>query len=298
MAGMAASVEISELGKLVGAPSVMPLNGRRFRSTAVTVHPLEPNEPWRWLPQPRDFGELALVAYVQSPATFIVDSIAFEVRNGFFLHPHKEATISTVERAQVLCIWVPWDALEELDTGELGCFAVSPTSPLIAGVRAFGSALMTRAAAGTPYTDYLVEKLLAEMAFGVLLEAGRAADGSIRESAAARSETILDRARTVMLLRRADAAFGVEELALDLHVSTRQLQRAFADEPTTPATELRRLRVELAIELLGNEAYAPLSMKEIAFHSGFASAAALRRAFAGEELELPPRAGGGQNPQR
>lgn len=291
---MASLIDIASLGRLFGQPNANPISARRFRSTALTVYNLEPTAPWRWQPQQPLGDELICLAVVNSPVVLTQPSKQASAQttteSGFFLHPHRPAEVATTttERTSVLCCWVPWGAVEELDDGRLEAIAFEATSPLLHGARAFASALMTTTSPTTVYTEYLVEKLIAEMAFGALLEA-RGMGAITGRDAAAREDRPLDRARTLMLLRRADPAFGVDELATELHLSTRQLQRLFAAAGTSPADELRRLRVESAQELLANPEFAPLTLKQIAEHAGFTTLAALRRAFAALSLEIPAR---------
>lgn len=290
LAIVAVLAEIGVLGRLLGHPGDTPVSARRFRSTAVTVHTLDVGTPWDWKPQAPLGDEMALLAHVHSPVRIGIAGREVEAGAGFFLHPHCPSVVTADEATTVLCAWVPWSAIEELDDGTLRSFAIAAATPLLLGVRGFVSALVGRGAVPTVYTDYLVEKLLAEMVFGAVLEGGRADAGVARE-AAARDSRPLERARTIMLLRRGDPSFGIEELARELHMSTRQLQRVFASDGVSPADELRRLRVELAQELIAGDAYAPLTVEEIATHSGFGTAAALRRAFAAQGLPSPRRRG-------
>ncbi len=288
---MASLIDIASLGRLLGQPNANPISARRFRSTALTVYNLEPNSPWCWESQEPRGDELICLAVVNTPVTLTQENTEPQpAEAGFFLHPHHPAEIATTtaERTAVLCAWVPWSAVDELDDGTLQAVAFHAMTPLLQGARAFASALLAATSASTVYTEYLVEKLIAEMAFGALLEA-RGMGALTGRDAAAREDRPLDRARTLMLLRRADPSFGVDELATELHLSTRQLQRLFAAAGTSPADELRRLRVESAQELLANPEFAPLTLKQIAQHAGFTTLPALRRAFAALSLEIPAR---------
>lgn len=283
---MAALVDLGALGKLIGQPRENPVSARRFRSTAITMNILDPQTPWSWEPQTSDGSEVALLAHVQSPVSLKAGGSATVATAGLFLHPHHRATVSSPERTTVLCAWVPWSALDELDRGDFASFAIAEPTPLLQGARAFAAAVTSHNSQSTIYTEYLIEKLVAEMAFGTLLEAGGSEAGTTRD-AISRDVRPIERARTLMLLRRGDPTFGVEELARELHTSTRQLQRTFAAEGAPPAEELRRLRAELALELMRDPQYAPLTLRQIAEHSGFGTPASLRRAFATLGLELP-----------
>ncbi|WP_054680249.1 helix-turn-helix domain-containing protein [Microbacterium sp. No. 7] len=286
---MALVAELRSLGRLLGLPNDNPVTARRFRSTAITTHALDVDAPWSWDTQPELGNEMALLAFVESPVQVAAeDGWATSADAALFLHPGHSFTVSAERSTSTMCVWVPWDALEELDDGTLNRSPVLSATPLLSGLRAFAGTFVRQGDPPTMYTDYLVEKLLAEMVFGTVLEAGRGEPVAARGSAV-REARPLERARTLMVLRRADAAFGVKELAAELHLSTRQLQREFAAVGSTPADELRKLRAELAQQLLGDETYDALTVDEIAAHSGFGTAAALRRAFVTLGLSSPRR---------
>lgn len=69
----------------------------------------------------------------------------------------------------------------------------------------------------------------------------------------------------------------------------RHVQRMFAEVGSSPAAELRLLRVELAQNMLQDPEYDLLSLAEVAEYSGFRSSAALRRAFVACGLPVPRR---------
>lgn len=286
---MGLTSSLRTVGALLGQPLDRPVTARKFRNTAITVHTLEPSAPWVWEPQPAVGDEVAMVALAHDAVRVEWEPDASEKSSAVLLHPHRFTRVSAHEQTSVMCVWVPWDALEEV-ADSISCAPVLAKTPLVVGLRGFVRAMVARSSTATIYTDYLVEKLLAEMVFGVVLETGSGADALARESAA-RQQRPIDRARTLMLLRRTDPAFNVEDLARELHMSTRQLQRAFSAEGSSPADELRRLRAEHARDLLADEAYAMLTVEEVATHSGFGTSAALRRAFSALGMPSPRRQG-------
>lgn len=275
---MSVASNLSTPGRLLGQPADKPVSARRFRQAAITVHTLDPSASWSWQAQPPVGDEVAVIGLVQSSVRMDWGADATDADFALFLHPHRELTVSSEEPVSVICVWVPWSAIEEAGA-DAPCAPVLGRTPLVVGLRGFVRSLIGRTSTPTIYTDYLVEKLLAEMAFGALLEAGYGDAAMARESAA-RQPRPVDRARTLMLLRRTDPSFKVEDLARELHMSTRQLQREFSAEGSSPAEELRRMRVEQARELFADPSYATLTVDEIAAHSGFGTSAALRRAFA------------------
>lgn len=270
--------------QLLGERREHPLVARRHRGVLATQHALEPAAPWTWAAQPADGEEIAVMLIAAVPLTVLgSDGESHDVPPGSlcFLHPHRAAKVTAASAGTAMCAWVPWYALAEIESGMGAPSEVVAGSVLGRGLHAFLSSLLTQPSDPTVYTDYLVERLIVEMVFSVLVEAAP------RVSVEGRKGSGIDRARSLMLVRRADQDFGVAALARDMHLSVRQLQRLFAAEGSAPAEELRRIRVELACELMNDADYAPLGIAEIAEHSGFADAAGLRRAFALAGLPSP-----------
>jgi len=270
--------------QLLGERREHPLVARRHRGVLATQHALEPAAPWTWAAQPADGEEIAVMLIAAVPLTVLGgDGESIEVPPGSlcFLHPHRATEVAAASAGTAMCAWVPWDALAEIESGMGAPSEVVAGSVLGRGLQAFLSSLLTQPSDPTVYTDYLVERLIVEMVFSVLVEAAPRVSGEGRKGSG------VDRARSLMLVRRADQDFGVAALARDMHLSVRQLQRLFAAEGSAPAEELRRIRVELARELMNDADYAPLGIAEIAEHSGFADAAGLRRAFALAGLPSP-----------
>jgi len=273
-----------DLTRLLRGERQHPIVALRYRSVLATQHVVGRDILWRWLPQEAEGTETAAL---------LVSSIPLEINGAegepqevppgalVFLHPHRVASVSAVKSGTVMIAWVPWAELVEIESGVGAPREVIPASALGRGLRAFLESLLTQPSEPTLYTDYLVEQLISEMVFGVLVEAGP------RTTIAGIEAPGIARARTLILIRRTEAAFGVAALAQDLHMSVRNLQRLFAVDGSTPADELRRARVDLAQELLANAGNAPLGIGEIAELSGFRDAAALRRAFAWAGLTTP-----------
>ncbi|GAB6858978.1 helix-turn-helix transcriptional regulator [Microbacterium xylanilyticum] len=256
------------------------LVARCFRDVLVTRHARDAVD-WRWLAQAADGGEMAVVLTADAPLRVIgADGVARDAPPGAvcFLHPHRRARIVTT--GAVTCAWVPWRALAGIESELRAPEEVLPVTALGRGLRAFLASLVTADAESMLTTDHLVERLVAEMVFGVLLEAApRPAGGG--------AVSRIDRARSVMLARRAEQGFDVSALAGDMRLSVRQLQRLFAADGSAPADELRRIRVDLAREVMREDRRGGLRIGEIAERAGFGDAAALRRAFALAGLPAP-----------
>lgn len=279
-------LSISALLRRLGRDAEHPVVVRRYRSVAVMQHHVEVRNPWSWTATDALEDAVGVVLFANVPLRVSADSapeVIVAPGELGFLHPSRTHAVTAAEPGPVFSIWVPWDSLADIEQGITAPTARIAATTLTGGLRAFILSLLSQVTDPTPFTDYLVERIVAEMVFGVLVEAAPNGVDNAREARP------IDRLRTLMLIRRADPSFGVDEMARELHVSVRQVQRFFATVGSTPAEELRRLRVDLAQELLADEQYHLLSTEEIAFHSGFVSSAALRRAFTALGLEAPHR---------
>ncbi|MGF3055967.1 helix-turn-helix domain-containing protein [Microbacterium sp. YY-01] len=281
-------MDAAQVSRLLKNGGETPVVARTYRAAHVTRHSFEAGAEWLWQDQPPGPDNTAALVFAQGPVNLTATTVAHtQLDTGLtrghtgFLHPHRPARLYSHSPATIVVVWLPWRTLEEVEVGVRELAPIAAPTPLAAGLRAFATSLVTQATQPTPYTDFMVERVLVEMSFGVLVEV--AANGAT----AVREPRVVDRARSLMLIRREDPDFTVEELADELHISRRQLQRLFAAEDSSPADELRRMRVDLARELLADATFSPLSIEAIAGHAGFRTAAGLRRAFSAYGLPNP-----------
>lgn len=87
----------------------------------------------------------------------------------------------------------------------------------------------------------------------------------------------LTHAQQIIERRFRSVSFTIEDLALEIGLSRRSLERACADQGLSLADELRTRRTHHAFHLLPEQPYLPL--QEIATQSGFGSTEVMRRAF-------------------
>ncbi|MDR6867262.1 AraC-like DNA-binding protein [Microbacterium resistens] len=254
------------------------LAARSFRSIDVTLHRTRESTVWAWGDGQAPLTHAAVILTGDGKG---IPPAADSDRIGLFLPPGETLSIEWDRSTEVLAVWTPIEALVDFTEGTVPGRSDLPSSPLTTGLRAFAYSLARQPDEGSSMARYAVERLLAEMIFGALLE-----QESV-ESAQRSSSSLLERARSAMLMNREDPAFGPAQLAAELHISARQLQRAFARLETTPGDALRRMRVELAESLLRNAVYARLTVDELARYSGFSSALQLRRAMRAEGLPSP-----------
>lgn len=278
-------VDVSAVMRLFARGSTHPVAIRRYRSVLATEHVVETGDTWEWGRQPHGSEAIAALVFAESPLR-IVSELGESVLSAgevAFMHPHRQTTIESLRSSSGISVCVPWEALREVEDGVQPPGQIISATPLTAGLMAFVTALLNQQETPTVYTDYLVERAIVEMSFGMLLESAP------KSVVGTRDVRVIDRARSLMLLHRADPDFGVAALATHLHMSTRHVQRLFAAEGSSPADELRGMRLDLAREMLGDSDYDTLSVGEIAAHAGFGTAAAMRRAFVAREMPLPSR---------
>lgn len=253
---------------------------RTFRSITLTYHHVR-QPAWRWAPAASSAQRHAAALFpadgeVPGEKTAADGSAAI----GLFLPASAARDIAWGAEREVLAVWVPERLLEEFTEGLTPTSTALHASPLTIGFRTFAQAVARYGEDGSSMSQYAIERLLAEMTFGALLE-----QESVEQSA--RPSSLVERARSVMLLHREDPYFSTPQVASELHISARQLQRAFARAGTTPGDMLRRMRVELAESILQNPLYSGLTVEEVARYAGFTSALQLRRALQAEGSPSP-----------
>lgn len=280
----------SLLAAHLGAPSHVTglVATRSFRSITVTYHRVR-DTTWRWAPRARGAQGAITIArntVVLFPSdgtpvpTAPEDDAAHPAPLGLFLPPDAEETLPWDPGSEVLAVWVPELLLREFMEGAMPDTAVLHASPLTIGFRTFAQAVVRHSDEGSSMSQYAIERLLAEMTFGALVEQHSVEVGQ-------RPSSLMERAHSIMLMHREDPHFSTPQLAEELHISPRQLQRAFARAGITPGDLLRRMRVELAESMLRNPLYAALTVDEVARYSGFTSALQLRRALQAEGAPSP-----------
>ncbi|WP_295014239.1 helix-turn-helix domain-containing protein [uncultured Microbacterium sp.] len=246
----------------------------RYRSVLVTVHRPRARS-WTWRERPPEAARAAVL--------FPRGDDADERRPpaGLFVPPGATQTLVWSSTSEIVAIWVAWEALQGRQRHAPPATSVLPASPMIIAFRAFSRTIARAREASTLVSQYAIERLLTDMTAGAL-----------RELAAVSAPDhdpvpLEERARSAMRVHRDDPDFTVAELADELHVSLRHLERAFAEGGTTPAATLRALRVEVAESLLTDPDLAELSIDEVAAHSGFSGALQLRRALRAAGLPSP-----------
>lgn len=181
-----------------------------------------------------------------------------------------------------IVVWVP----DEL-VGGLGLQNPDPVvmeaSLLVSAGQGLAAAALQNGGKGAPERGecHVMERLLLGLVFGLLIEndsPGQGPDQIVTVSQ-------MEKAHALIMSHLHSPGYSTEQLAKQLGMSPRQLQRLFARFGTTPSETLRRFRAEIAESLLrGQEdgAAEKLTVTEIADRAGFSSAAAMRRALRGQ----------------
>lgn len=158
---------------------------------------------------------------------------------------------------------------------------IEASAPLLAPIVAFATELLnTRRSEQSGLAKYYVERLVQEMLLGLMTDEARvmlapAAPDPFRQ------------ALTIIQARSSDPTLTTDDIAHEVLLSRRQLERLFQKNGTTVATEVRRARVDQALTMLRSPEYARLSVDQIAGLVGFSCGSSLARAMATEGQPSP-----------
>lgn len=195
---------------------------------------------------------------------------------GLFLRSRSDYLLAWSDEAEVIVVSAPEAVVAAfgapLDESDGPLFAGD--SALVAPATAYFRSLLSGAARPGRVATYALSRLSEEMVGSLFLERASVGAGPVKVQ-----PSLYRRALALIASRRADSELTVPSLAAELAVSPRHLQRAFSEQGTSPAMEIRRLRVELAVQLLTEQRYDVLSVEEVSRFAGFTSADDLRRAF-------------------
>lgn len=207
---------------------------------------------------------------------------------GLFLRSNRDYLFSRPDDTEMTIVTAPERIVHgfgaRIDDSQGPVFAAG--SALLAPVAAYFRALVGGEGAPDRVAKYAMSRLAEEMIGSLFLERNSlsAATGPVRVQA-----PLYHQALALIASRRSDPALTIPQMASELAVSVRHLQRAFQERGTSPTEEIRRLRVELAQSLLTDARFDVLSIEEIAQHAGFGSADDLRRAFRLQNVMPPSR---------
>ncbi|MFT4052684.1 MAG: helix-turn-helix domain-containing protein [Microbacterium sp.] len=255
---------------------------RRQRNVSVSIHRPGPT-PWHWRPSSEPSPPfLSVVLLLEGTVTVRIADAHIEDATGVMLHGIRETWTEFSRNAICAIVWMPTEILAHQGIPLPSAPLILPSSAVATAMQRFTASIVHRPAE-SPIGAYIVERLFVEMTLGLMLH-------SKEDTKAPRSTRRLhERAHALILANSADPGFGTEEIAHSLGVSTRQLQRAFAEVGTSPMAALRDARVAHAKTFVCDSTYDALSVAEIARECGFGSAATMRRAFQATGVEWPSR---------
>lgn len=187
------------------------------------------------------------------------------------------------EPGSVLLVTIPIDVVEAYGVPvPRGAQPLLPRSSLTLPAMGFYQGVLAQTGDIDVVAQYALARLAEELVGSLFLESA----GLSAERAEPR-RSLYRHALALIATRRSDPALEPTSLASELAVSLRHLQRAFREQGTTPALEIRRLRIALAVQLLTDARYDVLGIDEIAGYSGFIASDDLRRAFRLERMPSP-----------
>ncbi len=187
--------------------------------------------------------------------------------------------LRTVTGSRVLTASVPAAIVQEVPLDPQRLHVVPTSSPLLQPAAAFlRSAAETIVA--TRFTEYFFERLVQELALGLVVEAA-----GLRSDANRRNPMVF--AMAVIAAQCADPELSAAAVAREVNVSQRHLERLFRIRGTSIAHQIRRARVDMAAALLRDPAQLSLTVDQIAQSVGFSNGSSLARAMASEGRPSP-----------
>lgn len=201
---------------------------------------------------------------------------------GFFLSSRSRYRLSWPDETELVLVAVPEASVRSFGVEiEPTRIAFSERSAVLAPATGFFVALAAGARPGS-LAEYVLGRLSEELVGSLFLERfGVQAEPS-------RSRPVLyEQAVALIAAHRGEPELEISTLARMLSVSVRHVQRAFQENRTTVTAEIRRQRIELAVDMLMDPRYRTLTIGEIAQYSGFKTSDDLQRAMRIEGRPTP-----------
>ena len=188
--------------------------------------------------------------------------------------------LRTVCGSRMLTASVPGVLVRDIPLDPQRLHVVPQASALLAPAAAF-----LRATAAAPpnsrFTEYFFDRLLQEIALGLVVEAA----GTAPDSGSRRNPMVF--AMAVIAAQCADPDLTAAAVAREVSISQRQLERLFRVRGTSIGHQIRRARVDLAVSMLRDPTHRALTVDQIAAHAGFSNGSSLARAMRAEGTGAP-----------
>src|SRR5690606_3038081 len=125
---------------------------------------------WKWQPTGATARSTAVLFPAEGTPVPSVGSTPDPAPMGLFLPPGETRVLGWGTDAEVLAVWVPELLLQEFTEGATPSASPLYASPLTNGFRTFAQAIVRYPDEGSSMSQYAIERLLAEMTFGALVE--------------------------------------------------------------------------------------------------------------------------------
>ena len=194
--------------------------------------------------------------------------------------------ISSSGAGEVIAVGMPVDAFPELALPRNSAMLVED-AVLLRPISAFVSTLHAGGALDVHSRDRFAQ-ILRDM---ILVALRRAVD----RAGVAAAPSLHQRATSIIRRRYAEASLSAADVAAEMNVSLRQLERGFRPSGRTIRQELRRIRVAAAAALLREDPSAVRTVDAIATQVGLSNGSSLARAISAEGLPSPTRLRGAEH---
>lgn len=232
-------------------------------------------------------NELRVVAAAYGDLVLRIEGRELPLKTGRAAVVRSGAVCKVIGRTEsnALIVRAPGELAQGLQLGLSGldsAIVVPEQSALLAPFAAFAyQAAKSKTGESGRLAEYYLERLLQEMLLGLLAELSTGPDVPKQSPGA------YWRAVAILNAQFTDPTLTTNAIAESVNLSRRQLEREFAKHGTTVRSELRRLRVQLAKEMLTDSDYSMLSVDQIAKYVGFSGSSSLARAMAQSGLGAP-----------
>ncbi|MEH3088412.1 MAG: helix-turn-helix domain-containing protein [Microbacterium arborescens] len=263
------------------------LSGSSFGSSTVSVHEF-PDTASVMPVEPRTDAAVRVHIVERGTIHFSSSTIGRHDGREFSLPRHSGAItldpfqppLRTVRGSRLLTASVPSVLVRDIPLDPMRLHVVPPASALLAPAAAF----LRSAAAAPPnsrFTEYFFDRLLQEIALGLVVEAA----GMAPDTGGRRNPMVF--AMAVIAAQCADPELTAAAVAREVSISQRQLERLFRVRGTSIGHQIRRARVDLAVSMLRDPTHRALTVDQIAAHAGFSNGSSLARAMRSEGTDTP-----------
>lgn len=260
--------------------NVLPSRTKRWAAGDVTILDLDiTGQHWSSIKEAdQRWVEETLVLKVVTNGSLIIEQDGIDRRFGpgslVLIDPARQLTEHFLKRVQIAVVLMPKKTLRSRGLLDKlpGLMVPDIATADVAAVRDFALCVARQAGATSSETGQRSgEHLLSLME--ILLSAPENYNRSRSNSA------ILTRAKQIIAGRFAEMGLNPVDIASELHISVGHLNRVFKNDGSSVMRHVWTLRVEHAARLLSRASNRRIQIQEVAYQSGFSSAAHFSRMF-------------------